>query len=185
MMDAESSFFSLVVLMLVLFDEATEFPYFLSLSLVEVEAVPFPVPDLQEVVVKGLFDDPYLGGRSFQVHVNHFPRLIQKADVKFSPEGHFLDHFLNGFLLLLGLLSFGRIHLCILLPLLFLEKFETRGHLFPEAKFEAVLVVGGRGEGDFGDFLAEPFLVEVVLPELRGEGEAKDVECLVLVEVAD
>lgn len=185
MIDVESSFFSLVVLVLVLLDKAAEFPYFLGLSFVEIETVPFSVPDLQEVVVKGLFDYPYLGGRSFQVHVNHLSRLIQKACVELSPEGHFLDHFLNGFFLLLCLLAFGRVHLRIFLPLLFLEKIKTRGHLFPEAKFEAVLVVGGGGEGSFGYFFAEPFLVEVVLPELRGEGEAKDVECLVLVEVAD
>ena len=185
MIDAESSFFSLVVLVFVLLDKAAELPYFLCLSFVEVETVPFSVPDLQEVVIEGLFYYPYLGGRSFQVHVNHLSRLVQEARVQLSPESHFLDHFLNCFLLLLCLLAFGWVHLCIFLPLLFLEKIKTGGHLFPEAKFEAVLVVGGWGKGGFGDFLAEPFLVEVVLPELRGEGEAKDVECLVLMEVAD
>jgi hypothetical protein len=61
---------------------------------------------------------------------------------------------------LLGLPPLPTFGLGVLVPLLFLEQFETSAYFFAETELEVAVVVGREGEGGLVDLLLVLFLVE-------------------------
>lgn len=104
--------------LLLISDKSPEFTNFTVILLIEIKAILFPIPNLQQVVIECFLGDADLLSGTFKRLLEIIPILIIEPSIELPPESNLLNNLTNPlFLLPLAVLLLLEIFILVLLLL--------------------------------------------------------------------